>query len=89
MTTLESIRVYFALENLTLRGGNEIRLEEKSRTIGQVFESETEVTDHLRILAMDNGNEWEGVDAIMLRTQPGELSEGLKYITDNLWVQLA
>ena len=89
MTTLESIRAFFGNDKLTLRGGNEIRIEEKSRTVGQVFENEAEVTDHLRILAQDNGNEWEGVDASMLRTQPGELSEGLKYIAESLWVQLA
>ena len=89
MNTLESIRAYFGNNKLILHGGNEIRLEEKSQTIGQVFESEAEVTDHLRILAQDNGNEWNGVDASMLRTQPGELSEGLKYIASELWVQLA
>ena len=89
MSTIESIRAYFGNDKLTLRGGNEIRIEEKSQTIGQVFESETEVIDHLRVLAQDNGNEWNGVDASMLRAECGELSEGLKYIAESLWVQLA
>ena len=87
MATIELVREFLGNDKLTLNGINQVRMEETSQTLGQVFENEEEVTDHLRILAQDQGNEWEGVDSPMLYHQPRELAEGLSYLGEDVWYQ--
>lgn len=85
--TLEIVREYLKNPRVTLNELNQVRLEVPAQTLGHVFESEEEVTDHLRILCQDYGNEWNGIDAADLYNDPTSLNPGLRYLGDDIWLQ--
>lgn len=88
INTLDIVRDYLNNQNVTLNTVNQVRLEETHQTLGQVFESEEEVTEHLRTLCLDNGNEWNGVESASLYNEPQELNDGLRYLGNDLWFQV-
>lgn len=86
-STLDIMRDYLNNQNVTLNAVNQVCLEETHQTLGQVFESEEEVTEHLRTLCLDSGNEWNGVESASLYNEPQELNAGLRYIGNDVWYQ--
>ena len=76
--------------NIALTSLNQARLEDTNQTIGQVLLGIDEVAEHLRTLAVDNGCEWEGVDAAELYNpeQCRQWHDGLRYWGAEVWFQL-
>lgn len=87
INTLEIVRDYMGNQNVTLNEMNQVRLEETSQALGQIFESEEEVVEHLRTLCLDNENEWNGIETAALYNDPQELNGDLRYLGNDVWYQ--
>lgn len=68
---------------------SEVHLPSTNQTMGLILEGEDTVIEHLRTLCIDQGNEWNGVDAADLYNAPGELRQGLTLIDadEEIWFQ--
>ena len=83
MKTLEMVRRYMGNEKITIDSLDEVRLEETGQTLGAILTGESAVREHLRILTMDNGGEWHGVETASLHHGAEQLREGLRYLGEN------
>jgi len=83
METIEMLRGYMGNDKITVDSLDQVRLEETGQTFGVLLTGEGAVVEHLRTLAMDNGNEWHGIDTPDLYNDPQTLRDGLRYLGEN------